>query len=100
MLLSNKIFLLAKKNFLLFDTMENATVSQQDLLKVLLQNNASDKISKMQQLYKDCKADSWALQLKSKYLNEALAHLDDIAVLSKRKKPLQELAHYLISREI
>lgn len=89
-----------KKTFLLIHTMENATVSQQDLLKVLLQNNASDKISKMQQLYKDCKADTWALQLKSKYLNEALAHLDDIAVLSKRKKPLQELAHYLISREI
>lgn len=89
-----------KKTFLLIHTMENATVSQQDLLKVLLQNNASDKISKMQQLYKDCKADTWALQLKSKYLNEALAHLDDIAVLSKRKKPLQDLAHYLINRDI
>ena len=89
-----------KKTFLLIHTMENASAPQQELLKTLLNNNATDKVAQMQQLYKDCKADTWALQLKSKYLNEALTHLDDIAVLSKRKKPLQDLAHYLINRDI
>jgi geranylgeranyl diphosphate synthase, type II len=41
----------------------------------------------------------WALQLKNKYLDEALVHLEDVAVISKRKEPLQGLAHFLIQRE-
>jgi geranylgeranyl diphosphate synthase type II len=41
----------------------------------------------------------WALALKNKYLDEALVHLEDVAVLSKRKEPLRELAHFLIKRE-
>jgi geranylgeranyl diphosphate synthase type II len=32
-------------------------------------------------------------------LDEALAHLEDIAVISKRKEPLRELAHFLVVRE-
>jgi geranylgeranyl diphosphate synthase type II len=40
------------------------------------------------------------LELKNKYLDEALKHLEDIAVLSKRKEPLKELAHFLIQREV
>jgi geranylgeranyl diphosphate synthase type II len=63
----------------------------------LLQSNTADKIEKVQQLYRDCNADKWALQLKQQYLEEALKHLEDIAVLSKRKEPLK--AHYLIRRE-
>jgi hypothetical protein len=33
-------------------------------------------------------------------MSVALEHLDEISVLSVRKKPLQELAHYLLDREI
>jgi geranylgeranyl diphosphate synthase type II len=43
--------------------------------------------------------DEWALQLKNKFLDEAFAHLEDIAVLSKRKQPLKELAQFLVQRE-
>jgi geranylgeranyl diphosphate synthase type II len=43
--------------------------------------------------------DEWALQLKNKYLDEAFADLEDIAVLTKRKQPLRELAHFLVKRE-
>jgi geranylgeranyl diphosphate synthase type II len=43
--------------------------------------------------------DEWALELKNKYLDEALEHLEDIAVLSKRKQPLAELARFLVQRE-
>lgn len=88
-----------KKTFLLIHTLETAAVAQQIELKKLLQSNTADKIVKVQQLYKDCNADKWALQLKQQYLEEALKHLEDIAVLSKRKEPLRSLAHYLIRRE-
>ena len=36
---------------------------------------------------------------KGKILDEAFAHLEDIAVLSKRKEPLKELAMFLIQRQ-
>ena len=57
------------------------------------------KVEKVLQIFRDCKADEWALQLKNKYLDEAFDHLEDIAVLSKRKEPLKELAHFLVKRE-
>jgi geranylgeranyl diphosphate synthase, type II len=43
--------------------------------------------------------DDWANELKEKYLNLAHQHLDEIAVLSKRKEPLKELAAFLVQRE-
>jgi geranylgeranyl diphosphate synthase type II len=43
--------------------------------------------------------DEWARELKEKYMEEAFAHLDDIAVLSKRKEPLKQLALFLTQRE-
>jgi hypothetical protein len=51
------------------------------------------------QIFKDCKVDDWAQELKNKYLQTALKHLEDTAVLSVRKKPLRELADYLMMRE-
>jgi geranylgeranyl diphosphate synthase type II len=47
-----------------------------------------------------CGVDEWAKTLKQQYLATALKHLDDIAVLSARKKPLMELADFLIGREV
>jgi geranylgeranyl diphosphate synthase type II len=64
-----------------------------------MQEDSADKVDKVVQIFKDCKADEWALQLKNKYSEEASGHLDDIAVLSERKEPLKELAGYLIQRE-
>lgn len=88
-----------KKTFLLIHTMQSVTGSQKNELEKLLQTNPADKVEKVLQLFKDCKADEWALQLKEKYLSEALAHLEDIAVLSKRKEPLLELALFLVKRD-
>lgn len=88
-----------KKTFLLIHTLEKASAVQQKELSELLHGNNDNKVARMQQLYKDCGADEWALQLKNKYLDEALTHLDDIAVLSKRKEPLRELAYQLIRRD-
>lgn len=88
-----------KKTFLLLHALETATASQQKELKNLLITTPSDKIEKVQQIFHDCKVDEWALELKNKYLDEAFTHLEDIAVLSKRKEPLKELAHFLVKRE-
>ncbi len=84
-----------KKTFLLIHAME----SHQKELKELIKINPADKVERVLALYKDCKADEWALQLKNKYLTEALNHLEDIAVLTKRKEPLRELALFLIQRD-
>ena len=88
-----------KKTFLLLHALETASVVQQQELKNLLANNIDNKIEKVLQIFHDCKVDEWALQLKNKYLDEAFSHLEDIAVLSKRKEPLKELALFLIKRE-
>ena len=86
-----------KKTFLLIHSMESQ--SHKKKLEELVRSNSTDKVEKIVKLYKDCKADEWALQLKNKYFDEALAHLEDIAVLSKRKEPLRELALFLIQRD-
>ncbi len=88
-----------KKTFLLLHALETAPEVRQKELKLILAGNSSDKIGKVLQIFRDCKADKWALQLKDKYLDEAFSHLEDIAVLSKRKQPLKELAHFLVKRE-
>jgi geranylgeranyl diphosphate synthase type II len=88
-----------KKTFLLIHALEIASPSQRKELQVLLQDSAKDKVERVLQIFKDCKADAWALQLKNKFLDEAFTHLEDIAVLSKRKEPLKELAHFLVKRD-
>jgi geranylgeranyl diphosphate synthase type II len=61
-------------------------------------DNPADKVERVLQIFKDCKVDDWANELKEKYLQTALQHLEDIAVISKRKEPLKELALFLIQR--
>jgi geranylgeranyl diphosphate synthase type II len=53
----------------------------------------------MLQIFKDCGVDVWANELKEKYFDMAMQHLNDIAVVSNRKAPLKELAEFLIVRE-
>ncbi len=86
-----------KKTFLLIHAMESG--SHQNELKELIRSNPPDKVKKVLEVYHNCKADEWALQLKNKYFDEALNHLEDIAVLSKRKEPLKELALFLLRRD-
>ncbi len=86
-----------KKTFLLIHAMES--LSHKKELEELIKTNPDDKVEKVVIVYKKCKADEWALQLKNKYFDEALNHLEDIAVLSKRKQPLRELALFLVQRD-
>ena len=88
-----------KKTFLLIHALETASPKQLEELKKLIGGNPADKVAKVLQLFRDCKVDGWALQLKNKFLDEAFNHLEDVAVLSVRKQPLKELAMYLVKRE-
>jgi geranylgeranyl diphosphate synthase, type II len=88
-----------KKTFLLIQAMAMADPLQKKELKKLLSGNGSDKTEKILRLFRDCKLNEWALQLKRKYLDDALTHLEDVAVISKRKEPLKEVAQFLIQRE-
>jgi geranylgeranyl diphosphate synthase, type II len=57
------------------------------------------KIEEMLQIYKSCNIDAWAKELKQKYFALAMLHLEETAVISARKKPLEQLAEYLMDRD-
>ena len=87
-----------KKTFLLIHALEVATAQQKKELDELMQKESPDKVEKVLSIFKECKVDEWAESLKVKYMNEAFEHLENIAVMDKRKKPLIELANYLMNR--
>ena len=88
-----------KKTFLLIRAMEVASDSQRQEIKKLLSSNDNDKVNRMLSIFKSCRVDEWAKELKQKYVDAAFKHLEDIAVLSARKKPLKELTEFLVQRE-
>ena len=87
-----------KKTFLLIHALEVANAKQKAELHELMKSDAADKVEKVLAIFKACKVDAWAEELKAKYMNEAFAHLENIAVVEKRKQPIIELAHYLMNR--
>ncbi|HMU47443.1 MAG TPA: polyprenyl synthetase family protein [Chitinophagaceae bacterium] len=88
-----------KKTFLLLHAFEMASAAQKKELKELLSGNGDGKVDNVLKIFKDCKVDEWALELKNRFLDEALNHLEDVAVLSKRKEPLKALACFLVKRD-
>ena len=88
-----------KKTFLLIQAQETATAAQKQELQELLNGNAEDKVNKVLKIYRDNKIDEWAKDQKDLFLNEALNYFDEMAVVSKRKQPLKDLAQLLVKRE-
>jgi geranylgeranyl diphosphate synthase type II len=88
-----------KKTFLLIHAFATANDDQKEELNILMNENAEDKVQRVLQIFNDCNVGDWAKELKQQYFSKALHHLDEIAVLSARKKPLLELADFLIQRE-
>jgi geranylgeranyl diphosphate synthase type II len=88
-----------KKTFLLIKALEVATGDHQAKLQALLQGDPTDKVEQMLALYRSTGVDRWAIDLKEHYYQEALQHLDAIAVLSSRKTALRDLSDFLIQRE-
>jgi geranylgeranyl diphosphate synthase type II len=91
--------LVNKKTFLLLKALEMCNPAQRTKLKELLSSNPDDKVAQVLQLFHDCHVDEWAEKEKDRFQEIALQHLDSIAVLSARKKPLMDLADYLLKRE-
>ena len=94
-----------KKTFLMIHALDVATPGQKKVLTDLLKEVPVDEVEKVNkvntilQIFKDCKVGEWAAALKDKYYTEAMKHLEDIAVLSARKKELEVLAKYLLQRD-
>ncbi len=88
-----------KKTFLMIHARENCTVAAKKELDDLIKAGDKRKVENVLQIFRDCKADKWATQLKEKYYREALQHLDDVAVLSIRKQELKKLSADLLERE-
>lgn len=88
-----------KKTFLLLHALEVASPQTRKELLRLMQENPADKVEKVLAIFRECNVESWAKALKEKYFNAALQHLEDIAVVSSRKKQLLEVAGFLIQRD-
>ena len=88
-----------KKTFLLIHALDVASASQNETLKELMANNSTDKVQQVLSIYKACGVDEWAKSLKQKYVATAMQHLEDTAVLSIRKKQLEELVSFLVQRD-
>jgi geranylgeranyl diphosphate synthase type II len=88
-----------KKTFLLIRVMETCNPSQQKALKKLLKADSPGKVQEVLKIFRDCKVDEWAENLKEEYYAKAMKHLEDAAVVSKRKEPLKELAKFLLQRD-
>jgi len=88
-----------KKTFLMIHAQDVATGNDKEELETLLKSDSTDKVERVVAIFKRCGADEWARQLKEKYLSIAFQHLEDIAVISVRKKPLEQLASFLAQRD-
>lgn len=88
-----------KKTFLLIRALETATDAQRREIDGLDGAEPDVRIAGMLQLYRACGVDAWARELKERYVQTALRHLEDIAVLTRRKEPLQQLAAFLVQRD-
>jgi geranylgeranyl diphosphate synthase type II len=89
-----------KKTFLLLQALKVATQDQSEKLLHLMSLTDESKIEPVLDIYRSCNVDEWAKELKKKYLSIAMDHLEEVAVLSGRKKPLEDLAHYLMDRDV
>lgn len=88
-----------KKTFLAIRALEVASPAAKKELQRLFSGNEDGKVDQVMQIFRETNVEAWSKDLKDEYLRMALGHLEDIAVLSARKKPLEDLAHFLIQRQ-
>jgi geranylgeranyl diphosphate synthase type II len=88
-----------KKTFLLLKALENADAGQRTEIEALLHEAKEDKVQSMLALYTATAADAACLLAVADYSKKAFACLEDVAIPSKRKQPLFELANYLLLRD-
>lgn len=88
-----------KKTFLLIKAMEILKGEELQSLKNSMKIKTEEKINIVLNIFKNAGVDQWAEKLKTQYMEKAMYHLEEIAVLSKRKEPLRKLAASLFNRD-
>lgn len=88
-----------KKTYLLLKALENANALQRQAILALLQRDDESKIPAMLALFTNTGADEACKEAIAHYSQLAFDCLEDAAVQSVRKKPLHDLASYLLTRE-
>jgi len=88
-----------KKTFLLIKALENASSGQRAAIEALIQSNDENKVTSMLQYFHETGAREECAATMKRYSDLAFECLEDIAVVSKRKAPLHELAAYLLQRQ-
>lgn len=88
-----------KKTFLMVKALEMAGPQELRELAAMRGSGSAEKIERCLAVYKACGVDRWAMELKEQYKNDAMDCLDRIQVDPARKRPLQQLADFLIQRE-
>lgn len=88
-----------KKTFLLLKAFELCGPAQKARMQSLLAEGGPEKVEAMLAIYRECAVEQWAMEERQRFVTLAETHLDQIAVLSSRKKALQELVPLLLKRE-
>ena len=89
-----------KKTYLLLKALEAAGPEQQKEIRAWQQKDGAEKVPSMLHLFEDTAADKACREAVRQYSDAAFKCLDEVAVLSKRKEPLRELASYLLQRDM
>jgi len=88
-----------KKTYLLLKALENANDAQRTAINDWLQLDSADKVPSMLHLFSETGADVACREAVQKYSDAAFKCLEEVAVISKRKQHLRELAEYLLQRD-
>jgi geranylgeranyl diphosphate synthase type II len=88
-----------KKTYLLLKTLENVDQGQCNYLEGLLQSDSDNKVPLMLELYRSTGADAACREAVAEYSRLAFECMENVAIPSKRKEPLMELASYLLMRD-
>ena len=88
-----------KKTYLLIKAMELANAAQRKLLESLLSTNHENKVTEMLDLFTNTGADKACRDAVAHYSQLAFDCLEDVAIPSRRKQPLFDLAGYLLMRD-
>jgi len=88
-----------KKTFLMIKALEMAGSRNDGRLSACMADETPGKVENILSIFREYGVDQWAVELKDKYIGYAFQHLEDIAVLEKRKQPLRDLAALLVKRE-
>lgn len=88
-----------KKTYLLIKALANATAVQRTAIEALLKSGDEHKVAAMLQHFNETGAKEECMAAMKHYSDKAFECLEEIAVISKRKAPLHELAAYLLQRQ-